>query len=501
MVNDGDKLNARVGRVFQQAGFITKPNDQDASEEIIDLGGGKERKVDLSATIPDWKIKIIGENTVSPKVDEPITTYVHTLQELMKVSEAGAGLMVFSRKHVSREDIDYARDRRILIWGEDKLAYYEAVVDAIGTYARYEIINDFGLETQEENQISNVLAIKFDQPSSEYPAGSIYMFTMAPDKLLKLCVLYRRAQGNSAAYQRMLNKKRIASVRKFVTRQDAFMPPSVIVHLDDSVVWVPSDHPQKDKSGNVITLTNPNDYELGILQIPNKYASLELIDGQHRLFGFVATDPATKLTFKLSVLGLHGLSTVKRKNTFVSINDNSRRMDANLVAYLKYIDDEDVCRQDQELMAIKLVVELNKLSPFKGKVRLMDTGNQRLTLRGISGYDLKSLLGPRGLSRKHYANESSQYLLALRSYFVLVSSTFGVPWKNPDKYVIATNRGVSAFLKLLKAILRTCDGPIDDATVKKYLAPIKMDWPDPKWETRKLDSFVKTPRQAGARQG
>jgi hypothetical protein len=45
-----------------------------------------------------------------------------------------------------------------------------------------------------------------------------------------------------------------------------------------------------------------------------------------------------------------------------------------LVSYLRYTDNEKACRQNADLMAIKIVVELNKVSPFKDTIRLFDLG-------------------------------------------------------------------------------------------------------------------------------
>ena len=63
---------------------------------------------------------------------------------------------------------------------------------------------------------------------------------------------------------------------------------------------------------------------------------------------------------------------------------------------MKYTNDEGECQRDNELMAIKIVVELNKATPFKNRIRLLDIGDQRITLKGFSGYDMKGLLGTRG---------------------------------------------------------------------------------------------------------
>jgi len=201
---------------------------------------------------------------------------------------------------------------------------------------------------------------------------------------------------------------------------------------------------------------------------------MELIDGQHRLYGFVQSDAATKSSFNLVVIGIKGLPQTKRRDTFIAINDNSRRMDPNLVAYLKYTNDDVACQKDGELMAIRIVVDLNGSSPFKKAIKLLDVGEQKLTLKGFSGYDLKGLIGPRGLLRKYYPNNSPhEYIGALRLYFGIIQSVFNNEWKKPDKYIIATNRGISAFLKLLKSILKTEKQALSPKIVGDYIAVLK----------------------------
>jgi DGQHR domain-containing protein len=301
-------------------------------------------------------------------------------------------------------------------------------------------------------------------------------------------MIYRRAQGSGDAYQRMVRKARLRRVEKFVTEESALLPPNIIVHLSEKVTYSPVEMPKRDASGKRVTLSREKDYELVVLSIPMEYASLELIDGQHRLYGFVETGLATKENFNLVVLGMKKLSISKRRDTFVAINDNSRRVDPNLVAYLKYTDDETECQRDNELMAIKVVVELNKVTPFKEKIRLLDIGDQKITLKGFSGYDLRGLLGRRGLLRKYYPNESREYIQALRLYFGILKKLFKEQWQYPEKYIIFTNRGVSAFLKLLKSILKTCKCTLNEDIVNKYLQPLKNNWKNTDWEITRLKS-------------
>jgi len=386
--------------------------------------------------VKDLGVKIIGENTTG-QLGEPFTTYVHDFRELVKITKADGGLFVLTGTGVSDQDKQYAEQTRMRVWGEEELRYYEALVDAIGEYAKYEIIHSFGIETSEEKTIHNILALHIHQPYS-WSDADLFLFTITPAKLLSICTVLRKARGYADAYQRILRKERLRGVSKFVTQENALLPPNIIVHFGEKVTWDPVKLPDRDVNGRPITLAK-KDYELVVLKIPMEYASLELIDGQHRLYGFIRTESATRESFNLVVLGIAGLSFERRRDTFIAINDKARRVDANLVAYLKYAEDEGKCQEDPELMAIKIVYELSKTTPFKSRIRLFDVGDQKITLKGFSGYDLRGLLARRGLLRRYYPNESKAYIGALRLYFSVLKDLFEEQWQDPEKYIIFTN--------------------------------------------------------------
>lgn len=317
------------------------------------------------------------------------------------------------------------------------------------------------------------------------------MFSATPELLLKTAVVLRKASHRKDAYQRILQKKRLSQIKQFVTQADALLPTNVIVHFGEKVRWESLPIPDRDSSKKPITISKRSDCELVLLSIPNEYASLELIDGQHRLFGFVEADLATKQNFNLIVLGLANIESQRRTEAFVAINDNARRMDANLVAFLKFNEDESVCQKDNQLMAIKIVVELSRTKPFKDRIRVLDFGKQVITLKGFAGYDLKGLIGEKGLLRKYHTHQSSDYVSALRLYFNLLKSTFPDQWNDPNKYIIFTNRGISAFLKLLKSILKTTKAPLDPKTLTPYLKALGTKWPSKQWEIKQLkNSYV-----------
>jgi DNA sulfur modification protein DndB len=470
-VNKGAALNKRVWTLFEKAGFKTQPNSQSTLEHSVELAPGKKRKVDLFAREDDLGVTIVASNKAGG-IKDTFTGHVNDWEEIGTKAGASKVLMVITGKDLPPEDTAYAATKGMQIWDEKQLSYYEALAETIKQYAKYEIIHSLGIATSEEKNIHRVLALKVQQPV----AGSghdLFLFSVPVDHLLKTCVVFRRAQGNAEAYQRILRRERLPKVQDFVTRPDALLPTNIVVHLSDSVLvedlLLGEFKDSKDRPLVLSRATKPV-----ILNIPLEFSSLELIDGQHRLFGFVGTDPATRKSFDLLVTGVKSLNKKERQQAFVAINDNSRRMDPNLVAYLRYTKDLAECQGDASLMAVRVVVDLNDHTPFKGSIRLLDVGEQSITLKGFAGYDLKGLLGPRGLLRKYYPkNDPDEFLQVLRTYFSTVRSLFHEEWGRPDDYIISTNRGISAFLKLLRSMLRTDKRPLVYADFEKYLTALK----------------------------
>jgi DGQHR domain-containing protein len=481
----GEDLNFRVWKLFENAGFETNPNSVDLKEHKVTLPEGKTRPIDLYARELDLNVSIVGSNKARKKL-KSYTGHIHDLQVLVAAQKASCGLFISAEKEMEPSERKYATDRGIRVWDEKELGYYEAVVQALGRFAKYEIIYGLGLTTAEEALKDTVLGIKIEQPrQNSLPKTEMFMFALPAEKLLKMSVVLRKAQGSAYAYQRILSKKRLPKIGTFLGTPDAIVPTNIIVHLSEDVAVEEVVNEPKDRSGKKIIVSRA-DHKLVALTFPLKYGSLELIDGQHRLFGFVNTSDAIRKNFSLAVLGMRNLDPEKRSKTFVAINDNARRVDPNLVAYLRYTDDEKICQQVADLMAIKIVIELNKLSPFKDQIRLFDFGKQRLTLKGLSGYDLRGLVGPKGSLRRLYPmNRSAKYILVLRKYFSVISRQFNKEWNDPENYIIATNRGITAFFKLLRSILNFENRTLTRPITTKYISALAKNWSG-SWETAKL---------------
>lgn len=482
-LSKGDKLNIRVWKLFEKAGFSTQPNSSNPSEFVVNIGRG--RPLDLYAEIPSLGVKIIGSNKSGGISGGSWTAHMNDCDSIKNTVGAQKCLLVATDHELDVRDMAHAKSLDIVVWTEDELSYFEELVASIGGYAKYEIIHSLGVTTTEESDVHEVLAIKLNQPNKSSHT-ELFAFSISPERLLKTSVIYRRAQGKADAYQRMLNKNRLPKIGKFLEEVDAILPTDIILHLEDnvSVQNIPFSN-IKNQSGVPIHLSSTNNYSAVVLGIPMKYASTEIIDGQHRLYGFTQVAQLLRDNFNLVVVGIKNLDDKQKRETFVAINDNSRRMDPNLVAFLKYTTNNTLCQASAELMAIRIAVELNNQSPFKKSIKLLDIGKERLTLKGLSGYDLKGLLGIRGLLRKYNTgNDPDIYISMLRIYFSIFKTVFGSEWKNPDVYIIATNRGFSSLLKLLKSIIKFENGFPTSIRISEYAKALKKNWRT--WETSKL---------------
>ena len=212
-MDKGASLNRRVWSLFEKAGFETEPSSQSTAEHIVELSAQKKRPVDLYARVPHLGITIVGSNKSGKSIGS-WTDHVNGCEEIGRKAGASKVLFVLTGKEDHAAERTYVLGKGMAYWGEDELAYYEAVADAIKSYAKFEIIHALGIATKEEKVTHRVLAIRLRQPTST--AGTqLYMFTIAPERLLRTSVIYRRAQGDADAYQRMLRKSRLPDIRKF----------------------------------------------------------------------------------------------------------------------------------------------------------------------------------------------------------------------------------------------------------------------------------------------
>jgi DGQHR domain-containing protein len=297
--------------------------------------------------------------------------------------------------------------------------------------------------------------------------NELFILGASPSVLLKIGYVYRRASGKPMAYQRILNKDRITKITEFLSTDDALLPNAIIIAFDDDPA-----------------VQSEIKYENGKLYFPRKYCSAWIIDGQHRVFGFLNTrfenmdDDDPELMFELPVVAFKNLKPVWQNRTFVNINYNQKRIDPTLLCDLATALPD---LQNQLTWPSLLVSELAKMEPLKGKIKISELDEGKTLsiasfapyglLEGLLGYDKKRRTY-NGVLNKYspfipeaiLEDATNQKALneqvdLLRRYFDAVkqntckSNPRRDPWRNTVDYALLKPVGINALLLALARIM------------------------------------------------
>ncbi len=360
-----------------------------------------------------------------------------------------------------KEIASILKGRKFYAWDISALTYYKKTAGTVGKAVKYEILREL-----EVNLESSGL---FCEEAIQIRQGELDMFVFGakPSVLLKVGYVYRRASGKPHAYQRILNKDRIKKISEFLSSGDALLPNAIIIAFDNE--------PEVQSEIN---------YKNGRLWFPRKYCSAWIIDGQHRVFGFLNTkfeeidEDDSEEVFELPVVAFKNLDLVLQNRTFVSINYNQKKIDPTLLCDLATALPD---LQNELTWPSLLVAELNKFEPLKDKVKIseLDKGKP-ISISSFARYGL--LEGLLGYSKKNRSYDGALNVYSpfkpkaslvnpvnrdslkeqadlLRRYFDAVAqNTSNVdamkdPWRNTTKYALLKPTGINALLLVLSRIM------------------------------------------------
>lgn len=272
---------------------------------------------------------------------------------------------------VSEADRSFAKAKKIALFDEDDLVYYETLVDHLGTAARYQFLADVFDETE-------VPGLTIEVPAIHLKIGkfSYYSFAIQPEYLLKISYIAHRIRGekaNEEAYQRMVEKKRLTEMREYINRP-AIFPTNIVISLKKK--------PRFDEIALQVTQRQWGTF--GKLTLKNTYKSAWIIDGQHRLYSYVDYEKDTSPL--LSVIAFEELSPEMQAEFFIDINSKQHRVDQKLMSELYaqiHKDASDPAERMQALIsqAISRLDEENN-SPFYQ--RILKTEDKKNTKRCIT---------------------------------------------------------------------------------------------------------------------
>lgn len=336
---------------------------------------------------------------------------------------------------------------------EVNIDYFEKLYDNIGNAARYQFAG-FLFEGNSIPALPNkVPAIRASMGGLKY-----YSFSIEPETLLKMSYVYHKNKANSEqmdSYQRLVKGSRLKDIRNFINNEKGFFPNSIIINIT-------SDRPlQFDLAGKN---GGDADTKLGILHLPAKYKSAQIIDGQHRLLGYAGTEYAD--THTIPVVAFENLSADMQIRLFMQINQNQKPVDKTLRNTLnaKIFGESDLLEERVRGMRLRIAEDLanDDKSYLKGFVSSgVDEGkitsnaidialNTDVFLGRIKKNEiLKQGVFFKGDEEKTYRNFKA---FVFKCIELLVVNVSDVQQPGQDGYIL-TNRGIYGYLRCLGDIL------------------------------------------------
>lgn len=365
---------------------------------------------------------------------------------------------------------------------EENVEYFEGLYANIGDAAIYQFLG-YVFEGNSIPELPNkVPAIKAKMGGLSY-----YSFSIEPSTLLKLSYVLHKNKANKGemeTYQRLVKGSRLKSIQKFINDDKGFFPNSIIVNIK-------TDN-RKDLQFDLANkIDSDSSTQLGVLHLPTKYKSVQIIDGQHRLLAYAGSDYASSHT--IPIVAFVNLDSDTQIKLFMQINQNQKPVDKTLRNTLnsKILFESDLLSDRIRGMRLRIAEALANdtnswLCGFVGSgvddAKITSTAidlalNMEIFLGRIRNNDIvKTGVFFKGDEDKGYKNYKD---FIIKSVNHLVANVAEVQQPGDDGYIL-TNRGIYGYFRVLGDILSLLQfkgenlDKVDDILVKvnPYLEPL-----------------------------
>lgn len=249
-----------------------------------------------------------------------------------------------------------------------------------------------------------------------------YIFSINPHELLERAfVSHREIDSPDEAikgYQRMIKKARLKGIADYINEYGGFPSPIVVSIKDERFDPISYKHSKKHDG-----------IEFGTLHLSNKPATIYVVDGQHRLYGFTRVDRSD--SHVINVIAYKGLRGNEEGSMFVDINLKQTKVPPQLLWEL-YPDILSEGDDEYHKAIISRVAEKLAGSPkLKGKIAHISLGTKgNIAFPTLcseierSGFITKNGAGIiAGIVGNKWDNQSARLSTILEAFFdVLISA-------------------------------------------------------------------------------
>jgi DGQHR domain-containing protein len=387
--------------------------------------------------------------------------FARAIRSQFPVGHKRPGVFAFWTAGIILTDNDRSRaeDAGVPLFEESDLQYYESLVAQIGSAARYQFLADILKARAVPGLEITVPAIR-----TKMGPATAYTFSVSPEYLLKIAFVSHRARGKASdidAYQRMLKRARLRSIRDYIS-EGGFFPTNIVVNIADQR-WLTFDRGKQEGKDSTSTF--------GWLHIRPAYRVAWIIDGQHRLFAYASHPEAHKSV--VSVMAFVGLPASEQARLFVDINAEQRKVKQSLLqelyAELHWDAEEPQTRVQAILSKAVQALDRELASPFRG--RILKADDARTPVRCISltsvfrsiekgGFFIAKMKKGQVVEYGPLWNGDNQGTLSrtvsiLSGYFKTISHEASALWEigSGEGGGLAMNDGVTVCINVLRSIL------------------------------------------------
>ncbi|MBP5228856.1 MAG: DGQHR domain-containing protein [Bacteroidales bacterium] len=227
---------------------------------------------------------------------------------------------IFATRNYRIGDEDQGRMRNNKIFHLNDNTY-DYISNLIKSYKESVIYQFYGLMFKDElinNDRISIPALQGNMGGQKY-----YLFSIEPSTLLKIGFILHRTRVNDSmapTYQRLLVPSRLKGITKFIN-EGGYFPNSIIINFSGATKKL-------ETSFEPSTRSYDSKSRLGMLQIPNAYGIAYIIDGQHRLYGYAASDYKDKST--IPVVAFEKMPSEDQLKLFMDINENQKAVSPSL---------------------------------------------------------------------------------------------------------------------------------------------------------------------------
>ncbi|MGB9693506.1 MAG: DGQHR domain-containing protein, partial [Fervidobacterium sp.] len=257
---------------------------------------------------------------------------------------------------IDEEDKNRARGLGIALRDNFDLLYYKQALKMLENkdIVRNGFLKDLSLQLSSIRVFSEGHSINAKAIRTRVGAKILYTFPIEVGNLLKFAYVFRVEMNSilGESYQRLLNEKKLRKLREYVER-GGYFPNNLIAISETPLEFVPEPGERSDAS-----------FTLGELRLPNKPCYLEILDGQHRLYGY--SNLQDRQNNCLWVTIVENLDPIARAKLFVTINKTQTPVPPSILWDLYQTTDSQGIRGKIS----KFVYELNEIDPLKDLISL-----------------------------------------------------------------------------------------------------------------------------------